>query len=505
MLLVTSSTSSPSMTWMLMLYARFLLLCPFPPTSSTAIGHTRIIFAHHGQPPPNAFPLGLCEGHCKDDTECQEGLFCFQRDPNEPIPGCLGGETDTRQISYCTDVRRVENASSEANASMPMQSNLRSTTRLRATAPSNPTSATRVLIDQNSLLPPSNPTAVPRQIYAYFGRPPANAFPLGLCKGDCKDDSECQEGLYCFQRGPNTPVPGCIGGEKDRSRTDYCTDTAPQAPMTSPPPPTRPPISTASPTAPPQATTRFPTFSPETGSTVVSTSSPVSKPTPTPGYIYSYPGGPPAGAYPLGQCQGDCKWHEDCGAGMFCFQRDPYEPVPGCIGGDKDRTTTDYCTYSAPVVAPVQPPTADDFRIKMYWDNYYWQEESFDRVWCMQCKNGCQEGEILFLHYCAWDSARFDFVDAPSNQVQIRVVDTNLCLERSGNATSLKVCNLDNPLQHWKSPTGGFGGAIFEFIQTYDGEDYCVTQHHHPKYGEIIEMYTCNEARFDTTSYWMKY
>jgi hypothetical protein len=61
------------------------------------------------------------------------------------------GETDTSRINYCTDIRRGENASSEANASTPMQSNLRSTTRLRATAPSNPTSATRVLIDQNSL------------------------------------------------------------------------------------------------------------------------------------------------------------------------------------------------------------------------------------------------------------------------------------------------------------------------------------------------------------------
>jgi hypothetical protein len=150
MLLVASSTSSPSMTWMLMLYARFLLLCPVPPTSSTVIGHSRIIFAHHGRPPPYAIPLGLCEGDCKDDTECQEGLFCFQQDPNEPIPGCIVAKR-TQAGSTTARISAEERMRRPINASTPMQSNLRSTTRLRATAPSNPTSATRVLIDQNSL------------------------------------------------------------------------------------------------------------------------------------------------------------------------------------------------------------------------------------------------------------------------------------------------------------------------------------------------------------------
>jgi hypothetical protein len=176
------------------------------------------------------------------------------------------GETDTSRINYCTDIRRGENASSEANASTPMQSNLRSTTRLRATAPSNPTSATRVLIDQNSL--------------------------------------RLQD--------------ACI-----RTRVVL--------------PPVRIPWDNARETA--------------NGTRIVA---------------------------------------QEC----FAFSAIPTNPS-GCIGGDKDRTTTDYCTYSAPVVAPVQPPTADDFRLKMYWDNYYWQE-SFDRVWCIQCKNGCQEDETCF-------------------------------------------------------------------------------------------------------------
>ena len=47
---------------------------------------------------------------------------------------------------------------------------------------------------------------------------------LGECEGDCDDDEDCESGLYCYQREPYDPIPGCEGlGESDGSRTDYCT------------------------------------------------------------------------------------------------------------------------------------------------------------------------------------------------------------------------------------------------------------------------------------------
>ena len=52
---------------------------------------------------------------------------------------------------------------------------------------------------------------------------PAAAYPLGLCEGDCDTDSECLPGLICYQRDSFQAVPGCIGGEGDSSKTDYCT------------------------------------------------------------------------------------------------------------------------------------------------------------------------------------------------------------------------------------------------------------------------------------------
>ena len=47
-------------------------------------------------------------------------------------------------------------------------------------------------------------------------------FPLGLCEGDCDTDEDCQDGLVCFQRNEFESVPGCIGGEENESKTDYC-------------------------------------------------------------------------------------------------------------------------------------------------------------------------------------------------------------------------------------------------------------------------------------------
>ena len=42
--------------------------------------------------PPENFPLGICEGDCDNNAECQAGTICFQREGSEPTPGCSGEE-----------------------------------------------------------------------------------------------------------------------------------------------------------------------------------------------------------------------------------------------------------------------------------------------------------------------------------------------------------------------------------------------------------------------------
>jgi len=54
------------------------------------------------------------------------------------------------------------------------------------------------------------------------------------------------------------------------------------------------------------------------------------------------------------------------------------------------------------------------------------------------------------------------------------------------------------------SGTGSFANARFE-ISRVEIEERCLTNHHHPKEKEIIEMSDCaKERRFDT-SYWSVY
>ena len=44
------------------------------------------------------------------------------------------------------------------------------------------------------------------------------------CEGDCDRDSDCGDGLSCFQRDGYTPVPGCKGTGKNN--WDYCVHGA---------------------------------------------------------------------------------------------------------------------------------------------------------------------------------------------------------------------------------------------------------------------------------------
>ena len=68
-------------------------------------------------------------------------------------------------------------------------------------------------------------------------------------------------------------VPGCLGGEQEMSRTDFCV----ASPNTGP---------SVAPQAPPMLPTKAPTGAPKK--------------------LVSYGGTPPSNAFPLQQCEGDC-------------------------------------------------------------------------------------------------------------------------------------------------------------------------------------------------------
>ena len=74
------------------------------PNGSTPTASADPISLNHvgWSPPADKMPLGLCEGDCDDDDDCDEGLVCFQRFlPMTAVPGCVGGEKDTSLMDFC--------------------------------------------------------------------------------------------------------------------------------------------------------------------------------------------------------------------------------------------------------------------------------------------------------------------------------------------------------------------------------------------------------------------
>lgn len=266
--------------------------------------------------PASVFPLPVCGGDCDGDNDCAGDLICYQRDRFSTVPGCSGGEQDSSRTDYCT---------------RPQGGPQPNTPR--------PTSAPQT--DRPTPAPQTAPTRSSHIEYIGNNWNPASAFPLDLCQGDCDSNSDCAENLICFQRGKYQAVPGCLGGERDPSATDYCA-----------PPPVgpQPQPATPRPTPAPQMTSR-PTLRP--------TNRPSQNHQATRMIDYIGNNGSPSSAFPLGLCEGDCDSDSECEGSLVCFQRNSYQGVPGCLGGDRDSSATDYCTLPSgegPTPMPISRP-----------------------------------------------------------------------------------------------------------------------------------------------------
>ena len=67
---------------------------PAAPTPAAAAGLPAVV-AVSGSfcTPTNRCPV--CYGDCDEDSDCEDGLICGQRDGGDPVPGCSGGELST--------------------------------------------------------------------------------------------------------------------------------------------------------------------------------------------------------------------------------------------------------------------------------------------------------------------------------------------------------------------------------------------------------------------------
>ncbi|CAB9527528.1 expressed unknown protein [Seminavis robusta] len=48
------------------------------------------------------YPLGVCQGDCQTDDDCQVGLYCHQRVRYGAVPFCTGGETLNSTMDFCS-------------------------------------------------------------------------------------------------------------------------------------------------------------------------------------------------------------------------------------------------------------------------------------------------------------------------------------------------------------------------------------------------------------------
>jgi hypothetical protein len=216
--------------------------------------------------------------------------------------------------------------------------------------------------------------------------------------------------------------------------------------------------------------------------------------------------------FPVGNCDGDCDSDDDCLDGLKCFQRDGNEEVPGCVGDQEAFYGKDFCynpnsnggEYNDEGEGETRHH-GDHFRIKMWWQQgYMWQEEAIERKWCLQCRNECNNNVEIAVRECNSRNTNFEFVGSGQER-QIKVVDKDLCIELiEEDYIQVKFARCsDSDRQKFRAGLGDFDGQKFE-IETV-ARNGCLSQPHHPRDGELLRRQGCDGARFDTTSFFIKY
>lgn len=227
------------------------------------------VLGNNGDFEDGDYPLGLCQGECDNDDDCQEGLMCFQREPDQSVPGCQdGGQGFDSRGDYCVAMPTEEAAGDmggsdggmeiEAATSVPTEVSEEvapvactmemaycpdGTPMLRDTdcrwmtelcpATMAPTEDGEGGEVETAIMAMEQGTSMPTEempsleVVGQNGNP-ASSFPLAMCQGDCDDDSECGEGLVCLQRDRFDPVPGCAYNGLDFT-TDFCVAAEPMA------------------------------------------------------------------------------------------------------------------------------------------------------------------------------------------------------------------------------------------------------------------------------------
>lgn len=356
--------------------------------------------------------------------------------------------------------------------------------------------------DSPSDMPSAMPSPYPRIEVVTVNATNAGTAAVGLnaCQGVCRGNTDCSDGLFCYRRNLGEQVPYCIFDDDSIQQSalflDFCTL-----------PPTPDPT---------MAPTLKPTLDPTQAPTLRPTPLPTTRgptPWPTPGKpknaIVQFLGNPPP--RDLNRCEGDCDSDSDCEGDLICYQRGSNDQVPGCtfssmMGSFPISDDTDVCVDRRSLGNVV--------RLRLHWeDGYYWQESSREVFWCMAhsqsgtCHYGTEARECtsdrIYTDWCSGTSRqKFQIVYLLSGEFMIRAVSNGKCLE--GDRPKLRDCDPNKSSQRWHPMNGGYESPSFE-ITRVGKESRCLSQHHHPKEGEIIELNDCAQERRYETNAWEFY
>ncbi|KAL3939074.1 MAG: hypothetical protein SGBAC_006140 [Bacillariaceae sp.] len=212
----------------------------------------------------------------------------------------------------------------------------------------------------------------------------------------------------------------------------------------------------------------------------------------------------------------NCDSNADCKNGLFCWQRNEGESMPYCSGA---QGGIDYCLPNS---------ESPGIKLKMYWDNYFWQETYDEAFWCMTCTKcatpttgdgwegdctdppdgRCHEGHFIWIQRCRDVRKRFDIIKNPSSGDQIKVHGTNLCFRnRENRFLELRPCDKNNDDQLWASMNNRnkFEIRPWKHRNRSTKDALCVSQLHHPKATEVLSMRECWLNIHYETNYWMEY
>jgi len=161
-----------------------------------------------------------------------------------------------------------------------------------------------------------------------------------------------------------------------------------------------------------------------------------------------------------------------------------------------------------------KPKPTGGFRIRLHWQRgYNWQNSRTEKFYCMQCRGSCKSGSSIEIHTCKGGNYIRQKFLAIGHTIR-PASNPALCITATGyngksSPTRLQYCKRNNN-------SGGRGQGRYASNQSFsevsasgkfelltdDKSGRCLSQHHHPKPGEVVYPEKCEKTRRYDTTYW---